>query len=59
MPYFKVDPSIVVFFSGEPIFQDELFGNASDFDADLFRIYQWRVKVNFCYVDGQKLGSLT
>jgi hypothetical protein len=57
MSYFKVDPFIVVFFSGKPIFQDEVFENVGDFDADIFGIYHWHVKVDFFYVDGQKICS--
>jgi hypothetical protein len=46
----------VVFFSGKPIFQDELLGNVGDFNANLFKIYHWRDKVEIFNVNGQKLG---
>ena len=36
----------MVFFSGKPIFQYKLLGNVSDFDADVFGIYHWHVKVD-------------
>ncbi len=42
--YFNVDPSVVVFFSGKPIFQDKLLGNVGDFNVDIFGIYHWHVK---------------
>ncbi len=35
----------MVFFSGKAIFQDKLLWSVSDFDADVFRIYHWHVKV--------------
>jgi hypothetical protein len=47
MTYFKVDSPVVVLFSCEVIFQDELFGNVSDFDVDVLGIYHWHVKVEF------------
>jgi hypothetical protein len=57
MSYFKVDPSVVVFFPASPYSKMNSSGMLVIFNADVCGIYHGRVKVEVFYVDGSKLGS--
>jgi hypothetical protein len=48
----------MIFLSGQPIFQDKIFGNVSDFNLDVLRIYHQRLKVKVFNVDACELPLL-